>query len=238
VPAHEHSEDHHLALFTDHRWAVAGALAMYLAAAALLVVMAFDAGRDAIQPLDDAWYDLMVWMETGPLTFLAEALDLLGSAAVQWAVRLAVAVWLAFRRRWVALTAFVTAVVLVDLAIGPLKEWYARPRPPDPLVETTNFSFPSGHAMATAVTVVAIVTVLFPPGPHRRLWEVRAATVAFLMAASRTYLRAHWLTDTVTGVLLGAASAIALGALVQWWRLHRRRPGSSVEARPDTGPAP
>ena len=100
--------------------------------------------------------------------------------------------------------------MISELAIGVLKAAYDRPRPPDSLVETSGASFPSGHATAGAATVVALVIVLLAPGEHRRVWEVRAAGFAFVMALSRSYLRAHWLSDVIAGALLGAATAIAV----------------------------
>jgi undecaprenyl-diphosphatase len=72
--------------------------------------------------------------------------------------------------------------------------------------------------MAGAVTAVALVIVFLPAGPHRRIWELVAVGFAFFMALSRTYLRAHWLTDVVAGVLLGAAAAVGVAAIVHvWW---------------------
>jgi undecaprenyl-diphosphatase len=216
-----HPGHQHLLLFTSHAWAVAGAVGMYGAAAILLVLMAFDGGREVVQRVDDAWYDLMVAVRWGPLTALGEALNFLGSGWVLWPVRGAVALWLGVRNRWAALAAWVIATVGADLAIGLLKGAYDRPRPPDSLVLTTGFSFPSGHAMATAVTVVALVIVLLPPGPDRRIWEIRAGIAAFAMALSRTYLGAHWLSDVVAGALLGAATAVAVATVVSSLRGRR-----------------
>lgn len=221
-PADEH---HHLLLFTDHRWAVAGASAMYALAALLMVVMAFDAGRDVIQPIDDAWHDAMVDLQWGAGTAFARALDFLGSVWVTLPVRIVVAVWLVTRTRWAALTVWVAAWAISDLSVGLFKNLYERARPLDALVETTGFSFPSGHAVAGAATAVALVIVLLRPGPHRRIWELRAGAFALVMAMSRTYLRAHWLSDVIAGALLGAATAIAVAAVVHWWRVQRYRRG-------------
>jgi undecaprenyl-diphosphatase len=41
---------------------------------------------------------------------------------------------------------------------------------------------------------------------------------SFLMALSRVYLRAHWLSDVVGGALLGAALALGWPALLQTLR--------------------
>jgi undecaprenyl-diphosphatase len=95
-----------------------------------------------------------------------------------------------------------------------------------PLVSTTGFSFPSGHAVATAAIAMALVLVLFPPGRTRRKWEVLAIAFTFVMALSRVYLRAHWLSDVEAGVLLGAIAALSSAAIVTEVRdVYQRRTG-------------
>jgi undecaprenyl-diphosphatase len=104
------------------------------------------------------------------------------------------------------------------LCIGPVKAAYDRARPPGSLIETSAASFPSGHAIASAVTAVGLVLVLAAPGPSRWRWEVRAVAFAVVMALSRVYLRAHWLSDTVAGGLIGAALALGWPALLMTLR--------------------
>ena len=64
------------------------------------------------------------------------------------------------RRHWVALGAWVCTVVLSELAIGPVKALVDRPRPPGAEVVTSAASYPSGHAIASAVTAMGIVMAL------------------------------------------------------------------------------
>jgi undecaprenyl-diphosphatase len=216
---------HHLHLFQDHRWAVAGAALMYAAAAALFLTVAFDAGLEAIQPIDDWWLDRMLDIENGVLTTITKALDILGGAFVIWPIRVTVVTYLAVVRRWALFTTFVVITVIAEVSIGLFKALYDRPRPEDSLVETSGSAFPSGHATATAATAIALVIVLLPPGEHRRVWEVRAGLFAFAMALSRTYLRAHWLSDVAAGALLGAATAIGVAALVHIVRVRMHLAG-------------
>jgi len=193
-----------------------------LLTAALFVAMAFHGARSAVQRVDDRWLRLMLDVRSGPLTAVAKVFNVLGLVYVIWPVRLVVATYLAVRRRWWHLAAFVSAVVLSEAAIGTLKSLYDRPRPPHPLVEVSGGSFPSGHALAASATVVAIVIALLPEGPRRYWWGAAAAVFSLAMGLSRTYLAAHWLSDSVGGVLLG--TSIALGTAVVVHAIRERRP--------------
>jgi undecaprenyl-diphosphatase len=93
------------------------------------------------------------------------------------------------------------------------------------------FSFPSGHAVATASIAVALVLAFQHAGPQRRKWEVAAAAAAFVMALSRVYLNAHWFSDVVAGVLLGTGIALGATALISEI-LHLAGRGTEVEADP------
>lgn len=190
--------------------------ASLLAAAVLLgVLVSWSATSGAIQRVDDSVFRWAQNVESAPLVKLAKAFDVLGSTWVNWSVRAIALAVLAVRRRWLHLAALALAVLTSEILIGTLKAAYARPRPPDALISTSGFSFPSGHAIASAVTAVALVVVLIPPGARRWAFEIWAALFAFVMALSRVYLRAHWLSDVVAGGLLGAGLAIGWPALLQ-----------------------
>ena len=153
-------------------------------------------------------------IRTGILTGVARVLDIAGGGIVTIPLRAVVAIVLLVRRRWPAFWTWILAWGLAEAAVRGAKVWFARPRPPMPLVSTTGFSFPSGHAVATAAIAMALVLVLMPPGRTRRKWEVFAIAFTFMMALSRVYLRAHWLSDVEAGVLLGATAALAAAAVV------------------------
>jgi len=53
---------------------------------------------------------------------------------------------------------------------------------------------------------------------------------SFLMALSRVYLRAHWLSDVVAGALIGAGLALGWPALLQTLRAQRA-PAFAAEER-------
>jgi len=206
---------------------------MYAAAAVLFALVAVDSGRGSVGGLDDWWHDAMASLQHPVVTIVAKALDVLGGALVTWPLRVSLGLYLGITRRWALLVTWLATVAVSEVAIGALKVWYDRARPPDALVETSGASFPSGHATAGAATAVALVIVLFAPGEHRRVWEVRAAIFAFVMALSRAYLRAHWLSDVVAGALLGAATAVAVASVVHMARMRRHdRPGARAAEEP------
>jgi membrane-associated phospholipid phosphatase len=190
------------------------------------VVFALAAGHGTlarIQRLDDAWLRLMISGRAPPLTAIAKVFNVLGLVYVTLPVRIVLAGFLAVRRRWWHLAAFAAAIVLSEVLIGPLKGIYDRARPPGPLVATSGASFPSGHAIAASVTVLAAIIALVPAGRQRAWWGAAAVTFSILMGLSRAYLAAHWLSDATAGILLGTSWAL-LAALVadQFQRRHNR----------------
>jgi membrane-associated phospholipid phosphatase len=196
------------------------------ATVAFFTLMATDAGRRLIQPIDDAFLRWIVSVRTGWLTMVAHLFNLVGLTYVMTPIRLGIAGWLAFRRRWWHFAAFVSAIVVSEISIGTLKALYDRPRALGSLVETSGASFPSGHAVAASVTAVAAVIALVPEGPRRYRWGAVAVAFSSLMALSRTYLGAHWLSDAVAGVLLG--TSIALGTALVTHRVRERRSSGGV----------
>jgi undecaprenyl-diphosphatase len=172
-------------------------------------------------------------VRNGALTILARFLSVLGGGLVTIPLRIAVTAWLLVRRRWRALATWVITWAAAELILAGAKAFFHRGRPPLPLVEVVGFSFPSGHAVAGAATAVALVLVLLPPGPARRRWELAAVAFAFVMAMSRVYLNAHWFSDVVAGVLLGAGVALGTAGVITEIRYValRRREHAAARSR-------
>lgn len=205
-------------LLSNERLDVVTAAILIVLTAALFVLVSTEATRPAVQRIDDAFLHLIVTSRSGPVTVLAHVFDVLGSVWVTLPVRIAAAAFLAAKRRWWHLTAFLLTIIVSEATIGPLKDIFGRERPPGSLVATSGASFPSGHAVATSLTLVALVIALFPSGPRRWAWGFAAALFSFLMALSRAYLAAHWLSDVVAGTLLGTGIALLTALLVQEFR--------------------
>jgi undecaprenyl-diphosphatase len=228
-------------MLTDHRRAFRFSLGLLVG----LVFMLVAVGRhpEELAPLTTlpfiGEFDATVerWVDDvrfGVLTGFFTFLSIVGGGLVTIPLRILVAAWLLFRRRWVALSTFVLVWVASEALLTWLKIFFHRGRPPGALVETNGFSFPSGHAVAGAALAVALVLVFFPPGPRRRKWELLAIAFTFVMALSRVYLSAHWFSDVVTGVLLGTGIALGSAALVT--EVTNGLSARGVIPRPETPP--
>ena len=111
-----------------------------------------------------------------------------------------------FRRRWAALYYAIAAALSVTV-VQVLKTVVARPRPEDILVTSDFGSFPSGHS-ANAATIAVTLGIIFA-----RTWVWVAGSIyTLLMMLSRTYLGAHWISDTIGGLLIGAAVGVIVWA--------------------------
>jgi membrane-associated phospholipid phosphatase len=219
-------------MLTNHRRAFGYALALIAALAFMLIAVGHTPAGDPtataipfVGTMDRHFYDWMGTIRNPVFSGAFRFLNVLGGGIVTIPLRALASLWLAFRRRWRAFFGFVLTWAVSELALTWLKASFDRGRPPHPLVDTVGASFPSGHAVAGAATAVALVLAFLPPGPKRRKWEWIAIGFAFVMAFSRVYLYAHWFSDVLAGVLLGAGIALGSFALVTEVRdiVFRRR---------------
>jgi undecaprenyl-diphosphatase len=169
---------------------------------------------------------------SGVATVVAKGLNLIGSGIVTVPLRILVAIYLLWRKRRRAFAAWIVIWIVAESGLTFAKVWFQRTRPPNPMVVTNGFSFPSGHAVATASIAVALVLVTLPTGPRRLKWEFAAAAAAFVMGLSRVYLDAHWFSDVVAGTLLGTGVALGASALVTEVFLVIRRRRAAVAHSP------
>ena len=198
-------------------------LACLVLATALIAVVALT--PSSLRPADHQWLRWMLDARVPSGLFIAKVLNVVAGGTVMWVVRGVIAATLAIWRRWRALAVFALAELCAELCIGPVKALVDRPRPAGSLVAVTGQSMPSGHALIAAVTAVAVALILTQPGRSRRLAIAAAVAWSILVALSRTYLSAHWLTDVLASLLLGAGwAALWFGVLVPSRRTPWARP--------------
>lgn len=165
----------------------------------------------------------------GPAWFAAGIRDItaLGSPAVLGLVVVITALFLLLaHRHWTAL--FVLLATSSGMWLSTvLKEAFDRPRPNLlPRAESVySASFPSGHAMLSAIVYLTLGALLARLVP-RRVMKLYVLGVALLLTGaigfSRIYLGVHWPTDVLAGWAAGATWALV------WWgaaELLRHRGG-------------
>ena len=178
------------------------------------------------------------WQQSAPLHAIAQAFNWWGGPGVIWFAAL---LWLGGRAlgqvRIAELGLRGAEGIAVSSAISGITKGLAsraRPfvTPGEPWhfefargwTDAHYFSMPSGHTTASfgfAVAVSLAASRLVPR--YRALFTGLALLSAVAVAFARTYADQHWLTDVMTGALLGGATG--------WWlvRLHGRIGSSAFD---------
>ena len=124
-----------------------------------------------------------------------------------------------------------------------LKTGFSRPRPelvPHSVVVFTN-SFPSGHAMMSAVVYLTLGNLLARTQKQFSIKIFLMALAAFLtvlVGVSRVYLGVHWPSDVLAGWTLGACWALLCWFLMlylqQRGKVEPESAGNPTEERIDS----
>ena len=206
------------------------------AAAALLLVVLLGAVifyRQADKPFgfEVQWMGELVEARVPVFTALALAFNWIGGGigGIVIVPLVIIAGLLLWRRPWAALY-FVCATIASALVVLIMKSLVGRPRPTDILVTADVGSFPSGHS-ANAALIATTLGIIFW---RTWVWIVGAA-YTLLMMLSRTYLGAHWISDTVGGMLVGVGLAVIIWApfaYVLYRERHKPHPPIWAKAAP------
>lgn len=138
-------------------------------------------------------------------------------------------------QRQIATFAALALVVYGGLLLnGGLKLLFQRARPvfgdgiEPPLAMLSTYSFPSGHASGSTVFYGFLLMMLFTRTAHHG-WRVAAvvgaSVMVLLVAYSRVYVGAHFLSDVVAAIAEGLAWTALCVLLLDGWRargLQRR----------------
>lgn len=168
---------------------------------------------------DAAWAARIEAHHNPTRDLLAHAIALIGGAPGGVIVDLGVALSILWLYGGAA-----SAVLLASLAINEADvlalKWVSERHPPGSSGLYLGFlgSFPSGHTANAAVLVVAIGLLT----RRSLVWCGGFAYVA-VMGIDRTYLDAHWVTDTIGGAVAGASVALLVFTLSRP-RVRRRWP--------------
>lgn len=217
---------------------VVGGIGAVLLVSQAAVVDAVEDGT-AVARWDRPVLDWIEGHRDGVLTAVMRAVSAVGGTVGMTVLAVAaVVVLIMCRRRPHAVLVAVTALGAAALDTG-FKHLYERARPPltEQLTPETTFALPSGHSLgSTAVLgVLAVIGLLLL---RRGVWRAGAVVVAMagvlIIGVSRLYLGVHWLTDVLTGWLLGGAwlAMCVTALLVYQLRRDARRRGRVGEGGP------
>jgi undecaprenyl-diphosphatase len=206
---------------TWEKWRWTPALGVLLRLAAVLALGALFAvvAADVWLKQTFAW-DAPVVLAIHQLS--SPSLDSLMEAVTQAGENIATAVallaigWFAWRRRLLDAAAcavsFGGAVVLTIV----MKDFFARLRPTffPPLVVETDYSFPSGHVLASVALYGLLAVLLWQR--RRRVWALLCGALIILVSLSRVYLGAHFPSDVLASLSLGALWLFIVLVVRRW----------------------
>ncbi|WP_237012706.1 phosphatase PAP2 family protein [Helicobacter pylori] len=125
-------------------------------------------------------------------------------------IALLISLWFGFQKRIALALWFFPSILLGEITLKLLKHLVARPRPitNGELALAHGFSFPSGHALASALFYGSLALLLCYSNANARIKTIGAMVLffwIFLMAYDRVYLGVHYPSDVLGGFLLGIA---------------------------------
>lgn len=204
-----------------HKKRLLWALIFGLIAVFLKVLVELDKVSDTdsgLHQFDNEIIRAFVDARTPTLSGWAVDITALGSAIVLTGLVLFLVALFSFRRHWgdtfqIALAGFCSGMISPMLKVVVQRE-----RPPLELrlVEVQHYSYPSGHAMASAIIFFTIGLIFYERYRHRAekyLCLGAASFLVVLIGLSRIYLGVHYPSDVLGGFALGASVALIIFAL-------------------------
>lgn len=211
----------------SRRWPLVSAAVALVAVIVLGVVITLRQGEIGV---DNAFLEEIVEHRNPAWEVPSRLMDFLGAGwfGVFVLPIAIIALLVALRRRTAALY-FLISVASSAALVQVLKHTFGRARPDDILVTSDFGSFPSGHT-ANAATTAVVLGIVFA-----RAWVwIAGALYTVAMALSRTYLGAHWLSDTIGGALVGVCVALIVWAPFAHRLLKENRARRGYGFRPAT----
>lgn len=189
------------------------ALTLFVAGWGFLGVMQDVLAKDPLVLADQAVYHFFQSLRNSWSDRIFVAITELGDSFVNICLFGAVLLVLLGKRCYRA-AGYWTLTVLVGLAGVQLLKWLIHsPRPMALYHGASAYGFPSGHT-TMSVILYGFLAILLARGLSGTLrWGlfVSVFLISFIIAISRLYLGAHWLSDVLGGFFVGASWAALLG---------------------------
>ena len=183
---------------------------------------------DPLVRADAAIFHFLQSLRTPVVDQVMVAITELGDAAVVIPVLVVTLVWLTWQRAWRAAFYGLAAVAGASLFAFLMKITLRQTRPDSIFAGWNSYSFPSGHATASAALYgFLVVLICREVGARVRVLATLAAVLLVgAIAFSRLYLGAHWVSDVTAGLAFGVAWVALLGIVyLQHARREVRAPG-------------
>ncbi|CAN7565558.1 phosphatase PAP2 family protein [Mesorhizobium sp. LjRoot246] len=169
---------------------------------------------DPLVLADGAIYRALQDLRSLPGDAVMIAITELGDTVVVVAVTIIIFLWLAWKRAWRTAAYWIAAIAGGSALNTAIKVALHRTRPGELHYSGWSaFSFPSGHSTVNTVLYGFLAFLIARElRPALRVSvALGAAVLIFMIAFSRLYLGAHWLSDVLGGLAFGAAWLALLG---------------------------
>ncbi len=190
------------------------------------VLLAFRNPANLADPTGPRWFEEMMRDFTA-----------LGSGGVLAVLTVLVIGFLILVKKRQAAWMVAGSIISGGLVSQALKWGFARPRPD--LVPHGAFvytqSFPSGHAMLSAVVFLTLGALLArtQSNPWIKLYLLSvAAILTVLVGVSRVYLGVHWPTDVLAGWVVGIGWALLCWLIMLWLQARGKVEPETGNAQP------
>jgi len=170
--------------------------------------------------VDNAVLKIMPLIKNPVLDYLSSLFTNLSQVLIITMVLISLFLFNKKKRKWILPLGL--SLVFSYIITYILKFIIARPRPLNtikliPLINLVDYSFPSSHA-AVAFAALPFLNKTYPK--LKLLWILSACFVAF----SRIYIGVHYLSDIITGALIGYFTSLFIINLKQGkWKLTSLR---------------
>jgi membrane-associated phospholipid phosphatase len=155
--------------------------------------------------IDTAINTAMLSIENPVLTTISNVLSIIFDPIVLVILTLIISAILYKKLQKQEATIFTLAVLLTSVIVIVLKSIIQRARPLNMIIHEPGFALPSGHATLTTIFLGFAAYLIIKKSPDTKIAMTATAILATLIVAfSRIYLRAHWLTDILAGIAIGA----------------------------------
>lgn len=221
TPLFTHSEERYSS--RDYQWLRRLGFILLTSAGALFALIAENVVNGGALTIVDQ--EIAQWLHAHSTTMLTQCLLVITHLHDPWVlspVAGIITLYYIWKKRWyAALSVFlvVQGAMLLNLLA---KHAFQRARPTfdDPLITLATYSFPSGHVVASTVFYGTLVVLLISQKPalHRAVYILPIAfAMVILVAFSRMYLGAHYLSD-VLAAFLEAMIWVVLCLIPLWFK--------------------